>query len=253
MRRAVVLLAALAALGLSSCDMMFETNLFKEAGLGQVSLDKIDTGSQDEIKDVADSPEFYAQLSADPAKRAEVIATLEADPTPQNLTLAAVIRIKTTDAIVIVDNLATQLSNMSGTPDLGAVVGAILPASIASQVTGGADKPPEFEAIIQTFLDAATDFEAVLSALAGADLPSTDYLTAQDTAYYALISVAIKAIQPESGYTAAEVLWAAITGETSPTFTLDPMIFTIDSNDGTETTIEQLLAAAGIDLSAMMN
>lgn len=266
-RTALLLVLPLVFL-LGSCDAMFEGNIFQKAGLGQLDLAAIDTGDAAAIADATKSPGFFTQLQDDSIKLAEVIATLAANPTMENLVLLGVIEVKASDAGVVVDNLADQLTALADSgstePDMGAILNAILPASIFIPNNPESPAPQAFIDIIQAFADAATSFTSVSDTIAadGGALPAVGDMTSEDVAYYALASVAVDAIgidetspffadNPDA--TVAEAIWAAVNGETTA-ITIDQTIFAIDPSDDSTTpltTVEVLLSAAGIDLSAI--
>jgi hypothetical protein len=236
---------------------MFEGNVFQKMDLGQQDLSKIDTKNPSEIANATYSPTFYTQLKDDPVKKAEAIATLEADPTTANLSLAGIIEVKASSAGGVADQLAKQLplladSGASG-PDMGAVLGAILPPSIVVQP---GPTPPEFASIIASFTAASISFTTVSSQIVGGDtLPSIGDLSSKDVAYYGLASVAVAAVgidptyaSNNSGATVADAIWAAVNGDTTA-ITLDQTVFAID--DPTST-VSVLLNAAGIDLTKLM-
>jgi hypothetical protein len=295
MRKTAVLagLFAIAAMvGLGSCDAMFDNNVFKSAGLGQLDVSKVDTSNVAAIADLVSSADALAKIkdqvsSGNSATRDAMLATLGAGPTVtkadmatalaadptnttlKNLALAATIQIKTSDAGFVVDNLVTQVANLttsSGTgstgPNMGTIVAAILPANIADQIGVSSTPPPEFVAMLQSISTASTIFTAVADSLAPATpggtagaLPGVSNLTSQDLAFYGLASVAIDAVVPvDATQTKADALWAAVSNPNATTspVTLDKTKFdtsTIGSST-TTTPVNTLLSAAGIDISA---
>lgn len=249
--RKTALYAALVAfasvLTLSSCDAMFNTNLFKAAGLGQFDISKADLSTNSAIQDTAASSPtaFYDQLSTDSTTKTEVITKLT-DPstaTPDSLVLAAAIEVNTTDAGYVVDNIASQLPNLmstssSGTLDTAGIISAVLPSDID---TTQATAPQSFVDMINGFLSASNDITTVVNS--GSALPAVPGGTNQDTAYIGLVSLAVSAVQPTSG-TVADAIWASIYDpNATASFTIDPNVFDLT----TGSTASTLLSAAGID------
>jgi len=251
------LLVFASALLLSSCDAMFNTNLFKAAGLGQFSLANADLTTSSGVQEAAASSPttFYDQLAADPASMATAISTLEASGTPSDLVLAAAIQINTTDAGTVVDNIASQLPTlMSSTTSvtastLSSAISAILPATIdlTSPTT-----PTDFSTMVSAFLSASTNITSVVSS--GVALPAVPGGTSQDTAYIGLVSLAVSAVQPTdssgtvisnpSSTQIADALWNSIYNPSAtPTFKVDTTN-TLSMTSGSAA--YDLLTAAGL-------
>ena len=57
--------AIVALLSLSSCDAMFNSNVYKKAGLGQFDVTNVDMTSPAAVQTAAaSSPDFYSKLSS---------------------------------------------------------------------------------------------------------------------------------------------------------------------------------------------
>ena len=254
------LLVIASALLLSSCDAMFNTNLFKAAGLGQFSLANADLTTSSGVQAAAASSPttFYDQLAAEPTSTATAISTLEASGTPSALVLAAAIQVNTTDAGTVVNNIASQLPTlMSSTTTvtastLSSAISAILPATIdLSSPTA----PTDFTDMVTAFLGASSDITSVVTS--GVALPAVPGGTSQDTAYIGLVSLAVASVQPTDSLgniianptttQVVDALWAAIQNPSAtPTFTVDTTTFSMASGS----TANTLLTAAGISTTA---
>jgi len=254
--------AALVALSLSlvlsSCDAMFNTNLFKAAGLGQFKLSNADLSTASGVQTAADSsPQtFYSQLAADPTSESQVLTTLVGDPSnpsttasDSNKVLAAAIEINTTDAGAAVNNVAGQIPTLmqSSTIDASSIstfVKNVLPSDIV--VTPNSPMPQAFSDMVTSFQQAAPLLSSLNTTTALDPVPGG---TSADTAYYALVSIAIDSIQPTSSYpTTADALWAVLT---NPTVSNPSTAITFNTNNTFNTTtggtVYNLLTDAGID------
>lgn len=241
------LVAFASVLMLSSCDAMFDTNLFKAANLGQFDLAKADLSSASGVQAAAESsPEaFYTQLADDPAAKTEAIASLQASGTDSDLVLAAAIEIKTTDAGAVVDNLSGQIPNLVSSttqPDMGAIIAAVLPSSI--DLTSPTP-PAAFSDLIAAFQSVSPTFVSLSSSGTLAAIPGG---TSQDTAYYGLAALAVSAVGSADTLnypTATDALWAVVSGQASSSIlTFDQTNFNMSSSTSPAYT---LLVAAGID------
>lgn len=248
MKPKLAVLAVGSFLILASCDAFFATNLFKEAGLGQVKLpsaSELASMSTDELLSEADSPEFYVQLEADSAKKGAVLGNLgtqmaSGDPaTAQEAAfLYAQIQLKTTDAFEAVNGIFDAFA----TVDLAAVdetniddlLLAALPAGVLEDKT-------RFDAAIAALLAADTAFDALGTSIGAdesyeGDIPATDIGTA---AQGALVAAALSGVAASPDL--ATALWAAIdAGDSSGLTGFSP------PSTGAGTSLGNLLGAAGI-------
>ncbi len=263
------LLAIASALVLSSCDAMFNTNVFKSAGLGQYNIANTDMSSASSVSSAAASSptNFYNQLASDPTKKNTAIAALTAPgASNDNLVLAATIQIKTTDAGAVVDNIASQLPTLakaSGSSfNPATAISAILPATITAQISSPTP-PAAFDAMVAGFLGASSNITTVVNS--GATLPAVPGGTNQDTAYIGLVSLAVSAIQPTTTSGAvipnptpsqvSAALWQAVqssqAGTTTMTapFAINTTVFdmTAPMPGAQPSTAYSLLNTAGID------
>lgn len=249
MKPKLAVLAVGSFLVLASCDAFFSTNLFKEAGLGQVKLpsaSELASMSTDELLSEADSPEFYVQLEADSDKLAAVLANLNnqvvssSDPaTVQEAAfLSAQIQLKTTDAFEAVNGIFDAFA----TVDLAAVdetnIDDLLRAALPAGVL---EDRSRFDAAIAALLAADAAYTALGTSIGPdgvyeGDIPVGDLGTA---AQGALVAAALAGVTANPDL--ATALWAAIdagdssglSGFASPSTSLG-------------TSLGNLLGAAGI-------
>ena len=224
-----------------SCDSFFSTNLFKSAGLGQVSPDKLkgETSAQlvddayDENGEVSTS--FFVALSNDDTVKEEVLVTLEAtytSPTASPVevqeaaSLAAQIEIVTTGGDELVNTVVSgidALQNLSDSDPQGAVdlLKSLVPAGLA-------DSEASFSAAIEALIS-ANDIYLVLGASVAANEVQGD-INIGTAAQSAMLAAALDGIDatslvdPDTGslYTStAAYLWDSLQGKTivgTPTF-----------------------------------
>jgi hypothetical protein len=225
-----------------SCDSFFSTNLFKSAGLGQVSPDKLKGETSAELVDDAyndngdPSTSFFDALSGDTTVRDEVLATLaatytspSASPTAvqEAASLAAQIEIVTTGADELVNNVVEALGDiqsLSGSDPQGAVdlLESLVPAGLAASEAS-------FSAAIEALIS-ANDIYLVLGASVAANDVQGD-INIGTAAQSAMLAAALDGIDatglidPDTGspYTStAAYLWDSLQGKTivgTPTFT----------------------------------
>jgi hypothetical protein len=271
--RPVVILAvfAMVALLLSSCDAFFTTNLFKAAGLGQVSAADLAGKTSAELTAAAysggdpsnPSAAFFDALAGNASAKADVLATLAATyggsgpaaDVQEAAALAAQIELITTGADGIVNNVVallasgTSFSAMSSSADIVDAAKALIPADLA------ADKA-SFTAAITALLDSGTAYTALGTSI-GADgvAGNVDLGTAAQSAVMAAFLGGIDpatALDPGgSPYTnSADLLWDLVQGTpgvntaglgggfTAPVFTAG-------------TPLGDLVGAAGLDTSSL--
>ena len=271
--------ALVALLGLSSCDAMFDSNVFKTIGLGQIDVSKADLSSPSAINEAAaSSPDFYAKLSG--SQKATALSTLipnysssmtSADllkvTTAANLVLAATLEIKTTQASEVIDKVGAALgkvsSSGSGSPDMGSIVASVLPANALVVDPAHPTVPPQaFRDIITSFTSASTMLQAVADDMpkdGSGTLPAVPGGTSQDTATYAVLSIAIAAVKVDPAYAAknptatpADALWVAINNtdpKAATPIAVTPGVF--DFSTGSKSTLNTLLGAADINIAGL--
>jgi len=243
-----------------SCDSFFNTNLFKSAGLGQVSAEKLKGESSAELVDDAytDSGDpslaFFDALAGDTTVKGEVLATLAATYTAttnpaevqEAASLAAQIEIVTTGGDELVNNLAKNLqkfqslSTVEGAIDL---VSSLVPAGLAADESS-------FAAAIGALLSSNDAFDALgTSMLANGPLiAGTKTGTAAQSAFVAAALEAVVvpvANDPETGapYTStAAYLWDIMKG----TQTQYPSSFSL--NTSASTPLGSILAGADLSI-----
>lgn len=222
--RAAALAVIASTLLLSSCDVMFQNNLFS-------SLDKpnYSFGSLSGIKDaLADSwTRVYAMLKSDPAQRDQVVQTLSASPDPQDQVAAAgiIIGTSTSGAQDVVTQAPAALSYLTGIdrtnppPDdtiLATAIGDVLPTS-ANPLTGGTFA--NFSALVSDLSSAAAIFSGVVvttttdptTGVTTYSMPAMPGMTQQDTALYALVSICLTSVtSTDPNVSDTQALWDAI-------------------------------------------
>lgn len=234
---------------LSSCDALFTTNLFKEAGLGQVSAsalaEKDSSGLYEEAytSDGSPSDTFFEALSGDATAKSQVLSTLQTDysntssPTAQqSAILYADIELRTTGGSEVVSNIVGYLAGGGAIPSdstgVKSFIESVVPASVLSDRAA-------FDATIAAFLDANTAYIALGASVGagGADavLPQSVYANAVQAA---VLSAAIASVEPTSGNSVADALWAALQGDNSK-------INTVASPTVTNTGLADILSAGG--------
>jgi len=246
-----------------SCDSFFNTNLFKSAGLGQVSPEKLKGETSAELVDDAytdsgdPSPSFFDALAGDTTVKGEVLATLEATYTspsasPANVqeaaSLAAQIEIVTTGGDELVNNIVealNSLQNLSGSDPQGAVdlLKGLVPAGLAGSEAS-------FSAAIDALIS-ASDAYMVLGASVAVNGVQGD-INLGTAAQSAMLAAALDGVSatgltdPDTGiaYTStAAYLWDSLQGKTitgTPTFTAP------DTAGGSP--LGSLLTASGLKL-----
>jgi len=245
-----IIAAGVASLCLSSCDAFFETNLFKEAGLGQVELpsaSELSTMSVSEIEDISDSPEFYDQLADDSSKKAAVSGNLQTQyqtsSDPETIQSAAAlyaeIQLKTTDGFDVVNGIFDAVSQMASvdfdamsSSDITTLVEAALPAGILSDET-------RFKEAIVALLAAGDAYDALGASIGASGLASG--VDATTFVQAAVLAELVDGVGGASDTAKADALWTALQGGASPSYTAP----TFDSG----TPVYTIITASGIDLS----
>jgi hypothetical protein len=267
---AILALFVATGLSLSSCDAFFSTNLFKAAGLGQISAADLAGKSSAELTAAAYSADgqpstaFFDALAGDAGAKADVLATLTATYTTSSdpaalqeaAALAAQIELITTGANDLVNNVVgllssgTSLSSMSSSADIVDAAKALIPADLASNKA-------DFAAAITALLDSSTAYTA-LGASITADGVSGD-VDLGTAAQSAVMAAFLGGIDPASvddpatglPYTnSADLLWDLVQGTPGVDTTgLGGGFTPPDFSSGTP--LGDLVGAAGIDTSAL--
>lgn len=257
----------------TSCDGLF-TNYFKEMGLGQVKAEDITTTDSSAIEaeayssDGSLSTSYVEVLTANTETKTAVLTTLEttytAAVTTDNVAavqeaaaLAALIEISTTDAIDIVNNVASSLSSITSlsssatTSDVMSIVESIVPASIASDETA-------FTAAVTSLLAANEAYTVLGTSINTAAISADSSINTGTAVQAAIVAAAVAAVDNAvtaavatdgdvAGYTTtASLLYALVSGSTTVD-ALSALSITVPDY-GTDTPLGNLLAAAGITL-----
>lgn len=252
--KALVFAVALSLLFVS-CDSFFNTNLFKSAGLGQVSAAKLQGETSAELVDDAydangdPSTAFFDALAGDSSVKAEVLATLEATYTSPSASpaaiqeaasLAAQIEIVTTGGDGLVNNLAAHyedflsVSTIEGAVDL---VQSLVPDGLASD-------PTAFKAAIDALLSANDAFVALGDSILAPDgfVGDLNIGTAAQSALAAAALTAIESDLPGTYTDTATYLWDLMQGTTTDY----PASFSLDT--AASTPLGGILSAAGLTI-----
>ena len=245
-----------------SCDSFFNTNLFKSAGLGQVSPEKLKGETSAQLVDDAydngqPASAFFVALAGDTTVKGEVLATLAAtynNPSASPVevqeaaSLAAQIEIITTGGDDLVNNVVKGLDdiqNLSDSDPQGAV--DLVKSLVPPELAGSEDS---FSAAIDALIS-ASDTYIVLGASVAANGVQGD-VNIGTAAQSAMLAAALAGISmtgltdPDtgSGYTStAAYLWDSLQGKTvagTPAFTAP------DTSDGSP--LGALLTASGLEL-----
>lgn len=249
------IIAVLASLTLFSCDAFFETNLFKEAGLGQVdvpSSEELSTMSVSEIEEYTDSPDFFDELADDSSKKTAVSDNLESqytDPEADAETvqsaaeLYAEVQLKTTDAFDVVNGIFDAVSQMTDidfdnmTSDgVTSFVEAALPAEVLADET-------RFKAAVVALLAADDAYDAL-----GTSIGTDGLASGVDATSFVQAAVVAALVDGVPGATAddqAAALWDALQGTASLSSYTSPDF----STTGASGDLGNIIAASGIDLS----
>ena len=245
-----------------SCDSFFNTNLFKSAGLGQVSAEKLKGESSAELVDDAYGNDgqpysaFFVALAGDTTVKGEVLATLAATYTTSTnpaevqeaASLAAQIEIVTTGGNDLVNNIAgalDQIQNLSGSDPQGAVdlLKSLVPAGLSGSEAS-------FSAAIDALIS-ASDIYTVLGTSVATNGTQGD-INIGTAAQCALLAAALDGVSatsltdPDTGSTytsTAAFLWDSLQGKTiagTPAFTAP------DTTTGSP--LGSLLTASGLKL-----
>jgi hypothetical protein len=238
---------------LSSCDSFFNSNLFKEAGLGQVSASSLAAKDSTELYDSAYTSDGKLETSfvdtlSDPANaetKTEVLVKLEvsyttsSDPATvqKSAALYADIQLQTSGASAVVNNVVSLLASGKALPSdpsgATSLVKDLLPASLLS------DKAA-FTAAIEGFQAANAAYVKLGNSIGSSGVQSGLAAGAVGTAAQsALVAACISSITVSSG-TVADALWTAVQGGTADFSFAEP---STDSGY-----LGNLLSAAGLSL-----
>lgn len=277
MRRAAILLALAVVLGLTSCDQLFEMNLFKDITHEELSASDLSSSSPAEVADLLDSEVYRDQIAADPELKTAIIANLEqtmidtpSGPVFQEAAVVlAQVYIETSPAAEMSTGLIAELptlldkgDTMTAT-DIVDSFSAALPADIADALDAGTSTPPQsFIDMIAAFTGAETAYLSL-----GADLDDSGtevaYATdvsdseALDIAVNAAVSVFVSIVdQVDTNQSVAEALWSALVDPDNADayIHLDSAALTKYTDDSStnlsyDPSLMNLLTAAGIDMS----
>ena len=231
LRTLVVLSLAVVSLSLlSSCDAFFDTNMFKAAGLGQVSASALAAKDSSELYDSAYASDgklevsFIDALADDPSAKTAVLETLKAswnsgsaDPATvqKSAALYADIELQTSGASGVVNNVVDFLASgkplpsdddASGVADL--VKGVLPPALLSDKAA--------FTAAIEAFVEADKAYQVMGTSIGSSGAQSGLAAGSIGTAAQsALIAAVVVGVTPSSGTTVADALWLAVQGDTS--------------------------------------
>jgi hypothetical protein len=241
-RSALPLLLLPFLLALTSCDQMFNSNLFAKlthptpsvADIAQKSPDQLlqyVTSSAANVQTLADNPDLKAAALQSLSTTYKDASATAVDQQTAALA-AAVISIQTVPAAAeLTTNLVSAIVNQKNlstatTADVSALVQSILPSDIAASV--GAPTPPAaFVAMIEAYTQANAAYTALGNGVvsgggfaAGVDLGSSgaqQSATKNDIAMNAIISglVAAIVVPPNSSDSTATALWNGLNGDTT--------------------------------------
>jgi hypothetical protein len=212
---------------LSSCDAFFNTNMFKAAGLGQVSASSLAAKDSSELYDSAYTSDgklevsFADALAGDAGAKATVLAKLEADFTSpdagtrqRSAALCADIELQTSGASAVVNNVLDFLASGKPLPSSGDTSGvtdlvkSLLPSALLS------DKAA-FTAAIEGFVAADAAYQVMGASVGSSGAQSGLAAGAIGTAAQsALVAAVVAGVVPSSG-TVADALWLAVQGDSS--------------------------------------
>jgi len=241
---AVIFLVPLLLLG--GCDAFFD-NVFEGLYTLEVpSAAELGTMAVADLERLAEDPDFFEALSADPAKEQAVLDNLAPQfsdgtaDTPEEQRAAALyaeVLLRTSGADGIVAGLAGYLASADGFAQFDTDPSAALSGLFGQSLPTLA----EIEAMV-TALDRAWDaYEAIGAGLGTA--PLDESLNAGDLAFNAALAAALQGVTVTSGGTLAEFIHASIQG-TAGGFTA-----TFEDDIFSEPAMSNLLSAAGIDPS----
>ncbi len=256
----VFALVLCAALVLSSCEGFFSTNLFTKLlpPKDYTSLSSAELRGEAYTSEGQLAATFIAELKADPSARTAVLTTLEytmsssssssssAAEKQEALALYVDIQLATTDAGTVVNNVVAAIT--AGLPDFAnssdpaedavAFVKSLLPAALLTDETA-----------FKSMITALTTVDKKVNAVVESSVEGT--YNVGNLAQAALVAALVAGVQPSNSSTGetaiADALWDAINDTTGAISGITPPVF----DDTFDTSLELLLAAAGIDTSAL--
>jgi hypothetical protein len=244
---------------LSSCDAFFNSNLFKEAGLGQESASSLaakdSTGLYEAAYTESGKPSagFYETLKTNPDTKAAVLGTLQTgmastDPktAQQSAILYADIGLHTSGASDLVAGCVSAIGNLPSSDakpeELKAFVQSLIPVSLNTE--------DSFKTAISALMaaqDTYTTLGEELGSTSDRVLPTATYGNAAQSALLSAFISGIKGPEPEKAtIDTAAVLWDILQG------TNDGSAISFTSPDmGAGSALGNICAAGGIDLSKL--
>jgi len=256
----IVFASLVLALGLVSCDAMFENNLFAGMTHKELTADSIQGQTPSQLKETLDSEVYMDQLAEDEELKEEVLDQLEGEYTSNPDTaegqtaaiLAADISIQTVPAAAqfaaSVVGIISEVETLGDSPEnLAETLQGVLPLGIQEALNSGQSEPPaEFVEMIEAFLRANTAYIA----LGGAGEVMT-YLAdvspeeKTEIALNAVICGAIGLITTTSGNTAND-LWAAMLDPANAGSHIIISDFSSEFDSAGDGYIGNLITAAGL-------
>lgn len=260
MKPKLAVLAVGSFLILASCDAFFSTNLFKEAGLGQVKPSDLTEMSSDDLFEAAyfeggTSSTFMEALPYDSTVQTEVLATLQ---TAYRDNLAAPAARQEAAALAV--DILIETSGAS------AIVNEVIPAIVGGLDLPSIDTPEEIVDLIELVVPAElradmVAFKTAIAALLRADAVLTDPMGVEtliegsgisgdysvgNLAQNAVIAAAVAGVSPVSG-TIEDALWSAVSDPLNAASYINNTYNVPDLASGSLLNI--LLIEAGLDIS----
>jgi len=212
---------------LVSCDGFFSANVFKSAGLGQVSSSEIKTANTAALYSDAYtssgtvSASFLSAVTSDEETKTAVISTLTADESSSDPTtsqqaavLKADIQLQTTAAAETVSNLAGYLASATSLPSTSSDIAAFFKAVVPTDVQTDSTK---LSAMVSALLTSAADYTVVEKSLeagsSNATLGKSTYATVLQSAAVSIIMT--KVTVGGSPATADQICTAIKSGDSS--------------------------------------
>lgn len=252
---------------LGSCDALF-TNVFKEAGLGQVSAASLQGAdaatliAESGLDQGMISESFVDAVIGDDATKAAVVGELEtaandpkADPATVQAAEALIVEIEIKDvgADQILDNIAGAATvigedfNIEDTDDFNALVDAIVPQAVQ-------DDPEQLAAMIDALDRLSDNFELLADNVKdnGGEYAAGGIDT-RTLAQTAAIVAVISALEPKDpSQTIGQAVAAALANPDNVGNLIQADTDTLD-NLSEDPTLTTLFSAAGIDLAGFLD
>jgi len=246
MRRTLPALFLVSLLLLGGCDVFF-TNVFEGLyDLKVPSSSELQTLPLADLERLAEDPDFFDALAADPAKEQAVLDNLAPQfsdgtaDTPEEQRAAALyaeVLLRTSGA----DEIAAGLASFAAGDGFDELENGDIGAALADLFGDSLPTLAEVEDMVEA-LDRAWDAYAAIGAGLGT-APLDESLNAGDLAFNAALAAALQGVTVTSGQSTAEYILAAIHGDTTG--------FTAAFSDAalTGAAMDNLLSAAGFDPS----